>query len=1302
MKGLLLFISMSTANIDYITQSKTNPSVKRLEQFLADESLKAENKSPYSNIIDQGLGRVFKMPFKHSKLNGDLGTAQSYDELVQMTSTYGGYQVRNTKTKIDMFFELLEAARLSGAVMNFAEKQFFTVQGTQEVRNYDDIDFASSNKNKTKQIENSRSPPDLDPDEIDGENGGGGGYESQELDDNEVVEENPFAEMDDLVRSDDEDDESANGGKSDLIELGVGAATSGSKIVSASTVDAEEEKYDREFTHSGIMLDFDIFQRKSERQFRHTQYYQFVYDIAGILNEILDWKEYADSNDGNVNIWVAFIAKPEVVPIAHPKYGDCYKDGFHVLIPGVQVTKNVKRYIIHLINERGMLNDTFRGCEFLNPINELLDVNSRSVPVLFLGNAKRGKQPYVFECLYHIALRLNNKMPVVQGRNDFDPIPDIGGPMRKVPDPRDRRKKIEVKAPERFKYNLCHELSLCYEAPGNCLIKKLKFECIPSLKADIDAFCERRTGEILKDSELRDTANRVTELSVRNSEAAYLQQVLNIISQDRVREYDSWKAVIIMLARRNPEYKPLAAWFSQRFPSSYANNAMAVIDSLFDWVAKNRPDENDPAVRRVRSIGTLFDWAKHDNPQKYEEIQNMNAFMLLQKLILKNDGALNDANLAKVLWTMFRNKFVFALNPLATTKNKQGEWYEFVLPTDNLGRNTSAVYKYRKELYPYTLDSYINEKLPEFIAQVREWVQERRDAQDADEEWQKYYDSVYKKLKQTSQTLGNAGKSTAIISKCENEFLDRGFVEQLDTNKHVLGVGNGVLRLFPQTELIQQYHDIPISRYTDVEYIPYDPRNPFIAETEKAIRDLFYNEDGPETDAFEFTMMYLASTLDARSKIPLLFIWLGEGGNGKSFLLELHINTLRLVPAGGYGAKLGVEFLTVHRPAANASNPAMMVLKSARFVYFSESEKGDVLRMGNIKEITSETLSARNHHESQDNFRANCHFVFASNNDPRVGGSDHGTWRRIIVYRFKMKFVPNPDPANWQERKQDSKWIDYAPSSIQYRRAYLSILVHWYEVYREKYNSNLHQIPKPTIDRETSEYRKEQDTMHRFLEEKVIRVGPGSEEAPTEKIPLAEVARAYIKWYQSKIDDIKISDVEIIKDLKSSKLKRWIEEKYKEFMLTEHIILKANEWWDATHKQILVNPGSGNSTGGPMTADQVDWKAAGKSAKKVVTDDLDFDDESTMEPSTVPSPKKTKKGSPQRQGKASKIFLTEEDILPKTSTKKQPIKPKAKPPVKKTSLKATERKAQDNIVVVDDLDDVPLQEDFVEIDDDLE
>jgi len=377
----------------------------------------------------------------------------------------------------------------------------------------------------------------------------------------------------------------------------------------------------------------------------------------------------------------------------------------------------------------------------------------------------------------------------------------------------------------------------------------------------------------------------------------------------------------------------------------------------------------------------------------------------------------------------------------------------------------------------------------------------------------------------------------------------------LDTNRTVIGVGNGVLRVHPVTQLINQYHDIPIARYTDVEYLPYDPGNPFIRELEGAIRDLFANDQ----DAHDYTMMYLASTLDGKTKIPILYIWLGEGSNGKSFLLELHINTLRLVPAGGYGAKLPVEFLTTQRPAANASNPAMMVLKHARFVYFSESEQGDTLRMGNIKEITSETLSARNHNESQDNFRANCHFVFCSNHDPRVQGSDHGTWRRILVYRFKVKFCMNPDPDNIFEKKVNSKYIDEVPNDHNYKRAYLSILMKWYETYRNVYHSKLNHVPKPTIDKETLDFRNEQDKLNKFITTQVVHVGPGTEKNPTPKIRLEEVVRAYIKWYQATVEHATLPQQEVMKAFKASALKKYLDESYGRTTLKEHVIVRLDQ-----------------------------------------------------------------------------------------------------------------------------------------------
>ena len=1099
---------------DYITQSKTNPQVKNLERFLEDDSIKAPKHCEYTNIIDQGHGRTFQIPFRDPASKDDSSYVPDFSDLNNFQGS-SVCKVRGVKTKMDQFFDLLEAARLSGATLNFSERQYFTVAGkSSKAYVAPQSDYTDTPVKEISSVEEKEE-------ENESEDHSSAAYNSEEVESDADVSE--YEEI----------------------------------------VDGKEEEVKKQFDDdyevekSGIMIDFDIFQKVPYRQVVDSHHYQMAYDFSKAVSEVIDWKHAADTHTGILQMWAVFISKPEVVPVQHKMYGDCYKDGFHFLMPGVKVNKATKRFIMRKISEEGILQNVFRGMEFLSPYESMIDMNSANVPVLLLGSAKRGKEPYMFHHLYRVQLRTYDSMPLVQINNEFDPIKDSRGPV-KVKHPGDGRKWITVERPTQYKYNLTYELSIHFENP-NGMIKKLEYDPLPELETEINTYSERRAGNLISENELRETASQVADLTVRNSEAAYLQQILNILAPNRVRDYADWKAVVLVLARRSQEYKPLAAWFSQRWPGAWVKNASAMIDSLFEWAKSHSPDDDEDSSKRIRDIGTLYHWARTDNPEKFYEIQNMNAFNVLRTLIMQNDGNLNDAHVAKVLYTMFRNKFVFAVNPLAKTRTAAGKWYEFVLPTDKLGRTKAQVYKYREEIYPYTLDTYISEKLPVYIASVRDWIQEKRDAEDADEATQAYYDHVYKQIKKTAQLLGNTGKSAGIIKKCENEFLDRGFIEALDTNKHIIGVGNGVLRVFPKTELIRQYHNIPISRYTDVEYVEYDPKNPYVQELENAIRQLFAGEE----DAFRFTMMYLASTLDGRSKVPLLFIWLGQGSNGKSFLLELHINTLRLVPVGGYGAKLPVEFLTHQRPSANASNPAMMMLKSARFVYFSESESGDTLRMGNIKEITSETLSSRNHHESQDNFRANCHFVFCSNNDPRVQGSDHGTWRRILIYRFKMKFTPDPDPENPFEKKQDSKWIDVVPHNEHYKRAYLSILMKYYEEYRDKFNSNLHHVLRvtPTILRETQKFRNEQDCVNRFCTTQVIHVGPIYNGEPTERIRLEELATLYHRWYRAAVEDVNISKGEIVNSLKASCLQKWIVEQHGRASLTECIVLAPN----ATH-----------------------------------------------------------------------------------------------------------------------------------------
>ena len=1048
---------------EYITQSKINSFVKKLNIFLDNASIKTSKGNPYTNISNQTTGETYH-------ISTDINQSISSDNFI-------------IKSPIDELMMILEECRKTNAKLNISELQSYHIPKT-------------TNDNSIKKPNN-----------------------------------------DDIFIS-----------------------------------------------KSGIDLDFDIYQKESTRVIGNTHYCQLINQVVKSLLNTLDLTSCSDpagivtninSDDISIKFHCCILRKPNIVETDHTEYGKCYKESFRVRIPSIKITKEYKKYLIHSILEKGILSYIFTDIQIINPWNTVLDPLSASHPVMILGSSKRNTQiPHEFYRLYSIIHTPKHDMLIVnENHNEFDP--DIyNGPPIKIIDPDDRRKKIIQKIPPKYKYNLCHELSLNFESPKG-LIKKREFNPKSSFEVNIKTHSERHNGNSNNNDEIYEVNNSIADLGVRNYEACYLRQILDILSPERVKSYETWRWMIYILAWTNPDYKSLAIYFSQRLPESWSNGGSAQLEENWNW-AINHPRSNTDEDRRT--INTIFSWAKEDNPVKYEQLQDFNAFMKLKILLFHNAGRLNESHLAEVLKVMYGKKFVCDENPYSTRVTER-RWYEFVFPTDDIGIIKCSIYKWRREKgKPDSLDKYISKKLPSSIEKIREWIDLQIVQKEADEESQKYYELMKKNMKDTIFSLGTECMIKKILSRCEVEFRTRGFEESLDTDRDVIGTGNGVLKVYPSTEMIQRYHEIPITRSTNVDYenmfdnsiIKVDDiiknlnkvTNSYLIELIAGIRRLFANED----DAFIKTMCYLASSLDGRKRQPLFFIWLGEGQNGKSFLLELHINTLHEVVKGGYGAKLNVAFFTQDRKGGGPDSEKMM-LKHARFAYCSESEPGETLHMSKIKEFTSETLSANEKHQTQDMFEANCHYVFCSNNDPRITGRDWGTWRRILVYIFKMKFISKPDPENPYEYKDDKKFSEEIPKSDNFKKAYFSLLVYFYEVYRDIFKSDLSRIESLSIDKDTKKYRNEQDTISRFVNEQIIYIGKNypintmtNEVEKVADIPLTEIASKYIEWYVATIDSNKLIQKEIIKAFKSTTLKRFIiMKKSTQEYLTEHRILNIGE-----------------------------------------------------------------------------------------------------------------------------------------------
>jgi phage/plasmid-associated DNA primase len=687
---------------------------------------------------------------------------------------------------------------------------------------------------------------------------------------------------------------------------------------------------------------------------------------------------------------------------------------------------------------------------------------------------------------------------------------------------------VDCEKIEKDKYdhlNLSYELSVNYEDPDG-LIKKPEVEPLVELNLKI-----KKNSEIYNKkfniTEMRNVQYEVENLIAQDCEAEYLRKILQILDIKRATNYDDWKSIIIILARINRNYKPLAIEFSMRVPEKWDNSGLDCLNKLWDWALENNDDQ------QKRTERTLYMWAQEDDKEATERINNMTVHRRLFRMITKNTGMLNDTQLAVLLKMKYGKLFISDNNPASNGQSLRDRvWYEFVFPQHVRNDiDNHSIYKWRIEhQYPDTLDDYISNDecmikyLNDFISHIDEDIIKKADNKNEID----YFLEVKKNLRNVKNKLGKQMTISTILQRCAKEFRCRGFSKMLDKNGDYTGVLNGVLKLNPDIELIRQYHEIPISRSMSANaVINHFTEDMETLETE--YKRLFCGE----MDAFIYTMCFLSSTLDGNKKPPIFFIWLGEGSNGKSFLLEMHINTLGLVDNNGYATKLNVSFFTSTGKASGPDSEKMS-LKFAKFAYMSETEAGEVLRMARIKEFTSETISGNDKFKLQENFLIHCLYVFCSNNDPTIVGQDHGTWRRLLTYTFKLMFVQNPDPGNKFEWKDNEKFANEYPNSLRWKTAHLGILLKYYRILKTQYGGNLNNVPKPTIDKETATFRNEQDTINRFTFEKLQFT-----DNPDDKINLGDIVEKYINWYKVKINKEPEGVRELYSKFRRSKLKKY-------------------------------------------------------------------------------------------------------------------------------------------------------------------
>jgi phage/plasmid-associated DNA primase len=870
-----------------------------------------------------------------------------------------------------------------------------------------------------------------------------------------------------------------------------------------SVMHFSERQYSSDVEYSGIMIDFDIKTVERCPVLLDKHYFKISQVIMRQL--VTDLEITSDE----FKFHICFTIKSATVEIAAVATKEAnattlYKYGFHILIPGIMVKKDYKKYLFQKLKSNKIINGILLELGAIdtedNPITDCLDQNSASVPVLFLGSCKRSGIPYNIGAFLEIVADSPYDFPIIN----------------------------KILPSDLEKYNMVAELCLTIEANytyegnieffNNENINNKKSPLIIKKKYDINASSPFTESITLQDqNKLQDedlliegmNDNSLSTLTLHNAEARYIHALLDLLDSSYYTDRNKWRNVIYALANTNVNYRPIAVWFSMKSIEKYSESAL---DTMWDEAISTKNMETPLTIR------SIIYWAKLCNPTLYKTIMSRTYFTILSEYVYEHEGDIQHYMIAKILHLMIGKKFCVDVDSTGHYC-----WFEFVIPNQTM--KMGEVWKWRKEVEPDDIYIYISEKIPTIVSKINEHLEEMKNGA-KDENTAKYYVKVQKNFSRFKKLLYNNTFKNGVISESKRIFRVRGFYDKLDSIPFLFGVANGVLKIGKKCKLINQFHEYPISRYTSINWKPHNSTDYWTAIVFNAICDII-----PEPDARDWILYHASLGLSSGPKNALLLCFVGGGSNGKTSFLRWIAKTLH-----PYADKFNIQLMSSGREDADKPNSAMMKFKHLNWAYSEESNKSQSLNVARMKEmVNAGEVSGRELNSKQETFTMKCNFVAASQYDFIIDTTDHGTWRRIRHYTAKSKFVKNPEASNPFEKKEDHRFVTEYPDNPEFLSGVLSILTHYYEKLQNEYNGELKSIRSPTIEAETDIFRISQDSLFRWIYQNIV-VSPNCEETYL----ISDLAGFYAMWYNKNVSQKDHVMGEVIKELESSALSKYI------------------------------------------------------------------------------------------------------------------------------------------------------------------
>jgi phage/plasmid-associated DNA primase len=724
---------------------------------------------------------------------------------------------------------------------------------------------------------------------------------------------------------------------------------------------------------------------------KQNRYYddEFIEEIISRLNRIIGEHFVIPDNSSALNAYLF----EKFEPSSHDDGG--YKDGFHIMYPELPLSVPSRYFVYDKFMEELIKNNFVdEKIPYTNELDKIFDISViYANGVLMYGAAKDGREPYKLTKVYNEKVKqilpdiYNDEDTLTSDLFDNDdqvmPWEDISTLtfMRRYENDEENlvkpaTKMIDTKILDNFKKNHDSDKK-----------KKNKKNNNDSDDSDTDDFEENEdVAKSFKKNKKR--SDNITENDIKLA-----KEIAKILSPKRASSYDTWSKVGWALHNIDDSLYDAFLTFSKK-------------------AGKKKYDEKGcyrlwkEARSDGYSIGSLRMWALEDDPEEFDTIIGK-----LNEEVLEKLASISHDDIANYVYSLYKGLYV-------CTDITKKEWFEFRHHRWHKIQNCQTLFEKISNEVPHKLFKALNDS-----KRVVKFINERKDKfTDGEETFEKEVEVKNQLIKRNSKltdNLKNIPFKKNIIEACSYKFYDSEFKQKLNANVHLLGFNNGVFCIKPE--------DMGFRDGVPEDYITFTVGYDYIDKPDESILkkiDIYFVNCLQNANIRGYVLRFIASCIDGSSKDQKFPFWIGQtGGNGKSCTIDICKSAF-----GDYYSNMQVSYLTKARDGSSGAQPDLADKIGKRLITFQESEKGEKLKVGKLKELCgNDTISTRGLYQEQTYFKPQAKYILATNKLPELD-IDGGIKRRVRCVEWSTKFRDRDDIK--QELKSDPKYRRMPESEI--------------------------------------------------------------------------------------------------------------------------------------------------------------------------------------------------------------------------------------------------------------------------------